>query len=79
MIVKDIYSKDINTLIELFIRLLIKYNVPYLYIANELHFDKYIVRFYEENYQRGNITDIVNDIIIRKKCLRVDKNGYFKI
>lgn len=79
MVVRDIYGKDINTLIELFKRLLIKYNIPYLYLDNELHFDKYVLRFHEENFRKGNITDIVNNIITRKKCLRPNKKGYFKI
>ena len=51
MIVRNILVNNSEKLIDLLVRYLIKYGISYVLIDNEIHFDNYIIRFYDiEDY-----------------------------
>lgn len=75
MIVRDVYVNDIDYFIEFLIRDLIKYGVSYCFLKddNEIHFDKYIIRFHEK------VSEIDNLNVLLTALMNVDsmnKNEY---
>lgn len=50
MQIKNILTNEIDIVKEFIIKELCKKNIPYIFIkeSNELHFDKYIFRFYDK-------------------------------
>lgn len=79
MIVKNILINNFDIYIDLLVRELINLGINYTLIENEIHFDNYIIRFYEIKDLMHFIESSVIDI---KEYIKANinlKNSYLKL
>ena len=75
MKVKNILINEKNEFIELLIRKLIKYEIGYVHIDNEIHFDNYIFRFYDIQDDKEEIRRIIDEDVLKIEIIKVN-DGY---
>ena len=88
MIVKNILINNFDIYIDLLVRELINLGINYTLIENEIHFDNYIIRFYEIKDSK-EIVDLMNfRDFIESSCIDIKeyikaninlKNSYLKL
>lgn len=72
MKVKNILINEKNEFIELLIRELIKYEIGYVHIDNEIHFDNYIFRFYDIQDDKEKIRRIIDEDVLKIEIIKVN-------
>lgn len=72
MEVKSILINEKNEFIELLIRELIKYEIGYVHIDNEIHFDNYIFRFYDIQDDKEKIRRIIDEDVLKIEIIKVN-------
>lgn len=72
MKVKSILINEKNEFIELLIRELIKYEIGYVHIDNEIHFDNYIFRFYDIQDDKEKIRRIIDEDVLKIEIIKVN-------
>ena len=72
MKVKNILINEKNEFIELLIRELIKYEIGYVHIDNEIHFDNYIFRFYDIQDDKEEIRRIIDEDVLKIEIIKVN-------
>lgn len=72
MKVKNILINEKNEFIELLVRELIKYEIGYVHIDNEIHFDNYIFRFYDIQDDKEKIRRIIDEGVLKIEIVKVN-------
>ena len=74
MVVKDFITSNVELLMDILIREIIKSNSSYVRVDNELHFDDYILRFHEQEECERNFVTIPLEV---SEC--ISKNYFLNV